>query len=135
VRPHRPPHTASRFDSSNVVIYVECFAGAFVRSVYRWNGVCSANGKFGLYAPDRGGLELLDLKTGLTVHCLIPRVAEGVFSTISLFTGSDQHVVYYHSGRRSIRVFRVSDGRQIADYKVSFIYLPFKLCVLKQFLF
>lgn len=89
-----------------------------MRSIARWNGVHSANGRYGLYAPDRGGLELLDLKTAATVQCLIPRIAEGVFSTISLFTGNDTHVVYYHSGRRSIRVFRVSDGKQIADYKV-----------------
>lgn len=88
-----------------------------VRSVLRWNGVSSSSGSLGLYAPDRGGLELLDLKTGSTVRTLIPRVAEGVFSTISLFTADDRHVVYYHSGRRSIRVFRVSDGKQIADYK------------------
>jgi NACHT domain- and WD repeat-containing protein len=96
----------------------ELIAGTFVRAIHRWNGVCSANGQLGLYAPDRGGLEVLDLKTGNTVHCLIPRIAEGVFSTISLFTGNDMHVVYYHSGRRSIRVFRVTDGKQIADYKV-----------------
>ena len=35
-----------------------------VRSVMKWNGVCTHNGKFGLYAPNRGGLELLELKTG-----------------------------------------------------------------------
>lgn len=101
------------------------FSGAFVRSINRWNGVCSANGQLGLYAPDRGGLEVLDLKTGMTVHCLIPRIAEGVFSTISLFTGDDNYVVYYHSGRRSIRVFRVIDGKQIADYKVKTIRYVF----------
>lgn len=88
-----------------------------VRSLMRWNGVSSSTGTVGLYAPDRGGLELLDLKTGSTVRTLIPRVAEGVFGSISLFTADDRHVVYYHSGRRSIRVFRVDDGRQIADYK------------------
>ena len=89
----------------------------FVRSVRKWNGVCSCNGKYGLYAPNRGGLELLELKTGKTVHTLIPRVAEGVFSVSTMFMKNDQHVVYYHSGRRSIRVFRVCDGQQIADYK------------------
>ena len=34
-----------------------------------------------------------------------------------LVTRNDQHVIYYHSGHRSIRVFRVSDGKQIADYR------------------
>ena len=84
----------------------------------RWNGVCSADGRYGLCAPDRGGLELLDLKTGLTAKCFIPRVAEGVFNSICLFTGNDRHVVYFHSRHLSLRVFRVADGTQIAEYKV-----------------
>ena len=88
-----------------------------VRSVSRWNGTCTRDGKYGLYAPTRGGLELLDLKTGKTVHTLIPRIAEGVFSVQTLFTNNDVHAVYYHSGHRSVRVFRVADGVQIADYK------------------
>ena len=91
---------------------------SFVRAVRKWNGVCSHNGKYGLFAPNRGGLELLDLKTGKTVHTLIPRVAEGVFNVSTMFMKNDQHVIYYHSGRRSIRVFRVSNGEQIADYKM-----------------
>lgn len=91
---------------------------SFVRGVRKWNGVCSHNGKYGLYAPNRGGLELLELKTGKVVHTLIPRVAEGVFNVSTMFMKNDQHVVYYHSGRRSIRVFRVSDGEKIADYKM-----------------
>jgi WD40 repeat protein len=90
---------------------------SFVRSVAKWNGVCTSNGKYGLYAPNRGGMEMLELKTGKVVHTLIPKVAEGVHSTYTLFTKNDQHVIYYHSGRRSIRVFRVTDGRQIADYQ------------------
>ena len=88
-----------------------------VRSILKWNGECTHNGKFGLYAPNRGGLEIIELKHGKTVHTLIPRVAEGVFNVSCFFTKSDQHVVYYHSGHRSIRVFRVLDGRKIADFK------------------
>lgn len=89
----------------------------------RWNGVYSTDGELGLCAPERGGLELLDLKTGIAVHCLIPRVAEGVFSSISLFANNDKHVIYYHSRHLSIRVFRISDGKQIAEYKVSLCLL------------
>ena len=74
--------------------------------VHRWNGVCTSNGKYGLYAPARGGLELINLKTGSTLHVLIPRVAEGVFSVDTQFTRNDLHVIYYHSGHKSIRVFR-----------------------------
>lgn len=87
------------------------------RSVNRWNGMAMKNGKFGLYAPNRGGLELLELRTGKTVRTFIPRVAEGVFSIDVLFTQNDRHVVYYHSGHRTLRVFRVSDGKMIANFK------------------
>lgn len=90
---------------------------SFVKTVPKWNGVCTSTGRYGLFAPNRGGLELLDLKNGKVKHTLIPKVAEGVFTNITLFTCNDQHVVYYHSGHRSIRVFRVSDGKQIADYR------------------
>ena len=90
---------------------------SFIRAVMKWQGVCTHNGKYGLYAPNRGGLELLEIKTGKIHHTLIPKVAEGVFSVKCLVTRNDQHVIYYHNGHRSIRVFRVSDGRQIADYR------------------
>ena len=92
---------------------------SFVKSVLKWNGVCTSTGRYGLYAPNRGGLELLDLKNGKVKHTLIPRIAEGVFTNLTLFTCNDQHVVYYHSGHRSIRVFRVSDGKQIADFRAN----------------
>ncbi|KAL3831256.1 hypothetical protein ACJMK2_023030 [Sinanodonta woodiana] len=88
-----------------------------VRSVMRWNGMATKTGKQGLYAPTRGGLELLDLKNGKTVKILIPRVAEGVFNIDVMFTPNDRHVLYYHSGHRTLRVFRISDGKLIATYK------------------
>ena len=89
----------------------------FVRSIKKWNGQCTQNGRLGLYAPNRGGLELLDLKTGRVDKTLIPRIAEGIFNVNVIFTKNDQNVIYYHSGHRSIRVFRVSDGKKIADFK------------------
>lgn len=88
-----------------------------VRSVNRWNGMSMQNGKHGLYAPNRGGLELLELKNGRTVRTFIPRVAEGVFRIEVMFTKNDHHVVYYHSGHRTIRVFRVEDGVRVANFK------------------
>lgn len=66
----------------------------------------SRDGRYGLYAPARGGLELLELRHGTSVRTLIPRVAEGVFSVICLFTRTDEYVLYYHGGRKTIRVFR-----------------------------
>ena len=46
-------------------------------------------------------------------------MAEGVFSVKVFFTDNDKHVVYYHSGHRTIRLFRVSDGKMLANYKAS----------------
>lgn len=113
--PH-DPHQVALIDSDKGNLW-DIKKKSFVRSITRWNGVCSSNGKLGLYAPNRGGLELLELKKGNTSKVLIPRIAEGVHSISTLFTSNDLHVAYYHSGRRSIRVFRVKDGKQIADYK------------------
>ncbi|XP_069163973.1 NACHT and WD repeat domain-containing protein 2 [Procambarus clarkii] len=90
----------------------------FVRSIAKWGGKVSKDGRFGLYAPARGGLELLELRHGTSVRTLIPRVAEGVFSVICLFTRTDEYVLYYHGGRKTIRVFRVTDGKMIANYRV-----------------
>lgn len=92
---------------------------ALVRSVPRWNGQVMQDGKIGLYAPARGGLELINLKNNKTTKVLIPRVAEGVFQVTAFFTQSNKHVVYYHSRHRTVRLFRVSDGKMIANYKTS----------------
>ena len=88
-----------------------------VRSVQRWNGCVTQNGKHGLFAPSRGGLEYIELKHGKTSKTLIPRVAEGVFTIDVMFSKNDHHVVYYHSGHRTLRVFRLCDGKMIAKYK------------------
>ncbi|XP_069948531.1 NACHT and WD repeat domain-containing protein 2 [Cherax quadricarinatus] len=90
----------------------------FVRSIPKWGGKVSKDGRYGLFAPARGGLELLELRHGTSVRTLIPRVAEGVFSVICLFTRTDEYVLYYHGGRKTIRVFRVADGKMIANYRV-----------------
>ncbi|CAF0870188.1 unnamed protein product [Adineta ricciae] len=83
----------------------------------KWGGQISADGKFGLFAPTRGGLEIFDFRNGKVVRTLIGKVAEGVFDVITFFTPTNQHVIYYNKGKRTIRVFRSIDGRQIADMK------------------
>ncbi|XP_026317171.1 NACHT and WD repeat domain-containing protein 2 [Hyposmocoma kahamanoa] len=88
-----------------------------IRFVPRWNGSCTRDGKIGLCAPTRGGLELIELKRGTTVQPLISRAAEGVFSIITMFSSTDQNVFYYHSGRKTLRVFRTIDGKAIAEYR------------------
>ena len=81
-------------------------------------GCCSKNGHYGLFAPSRGGLDLLELKHGTVLKTLIPKVAEGIFNVICQFTETDEYVLYYHGGHKTLRVFRVSDGDMIANYKV-----------------
>ncbi|XP_068157619.1 LOW QUALITY PROTEIN: NACHT and WD repeat domain-containing protein 2 [Drosophila tropicalis] len=89
-----------------------------VRSIAKWGGSITRDGKCGLYAPTRGGLEMLELRKGTTVKTFIPKVAEGVFSVICIFTENDEYVAYYHSGRKTIRVFRTVDTEMIANYKL-----------------
>ncbi|XP_064214500.1 NACHT and WD repeat domain-containing protein 2 isoform X2 [Tribolium castaneum] len=89
-----------------------------LRSVPKWGGSVTKDGKYGLYAPSRGGLELLELKKGQTVRTFIPKVAEGVFTIICLFNKTDEYVLYYHSGRKTLRVFRTLDATMVANYRV-----------------
>ncbi|CAH1118502.1 unnamed protein product [Phaedon cochleariae] len=89
-----------------------------IRSVPKWGGCITKDGKHGLYAPSRGGLELIELKKGQTVKTFIPKVAEGVFSIICLFNKTDEYVLYYHSGKKTLRVFRTNDAEMIANYRV-----------------
>ena len=92
---------------------------SLVRSVFKWSGQCSKDGQLGLTDPSMGGLDVISLKTGMTIHTLVPRSAEGLHpDNKSDFTPSNDHVYFYHSGKQSIRLFRLSDGCKIADYKV-----------------
>ena len=88
-----------------------------MRSIKNWNGKFTSDDRYGLYAPTKGGLELLDLKNGSRVKVFIPKVFDGVFDVDTLITGNDKHLIYYHTGKRTIRVYRISDCKQIADYK------------------
>jgi len=36
---------------------------------------------------------------------------------LAFFTPTNEHVIYYNKGKRTIRVFRSIDGRQIADMR------------------
>ncbi|XP_045465419.1 NACHT and WD repeat domain-containing protein 2 [Harmonia axyridis] len=90
----------------------------YLRSIPKWGGMVTKDGKYGLYAPQRGGLELLELKKGQSVKTYIPRVAEGVFSIICQFNKTDEYVLYYHNGRKTLRVFRTSDTEMVANYRV-----------------
>ncbi|KAL2749964.1 NACHT and WD repeat domain-containing protein 2 [Vespula maculifrons] len=90
----------------------------FIRIIPKWSGNISKDGKYTLYAPSRGGLELIELKKGTSVKTYISKVAEGVFTVISMFNRTDEYVLYYHSGRKTIRVFRSSDCEMIANYRV-----------------
>ena len=90
-----------------------------VRTVPCWDGSFTSDGKYGLYAPASGGMDILDLRSGQVVRTLIPKIAEGIFDVIAMFTRTNEYVLYYHSGRKTIRLFRRKDGVQIANYRVS----------------
>lgn len=113
---HKNTHWLAIIDSEKGTI-MNCRDKRFVRSIKNWNGRVTRDDKYGLFAPTRGGLEFLNLKSGSRVKVFIPKVAEGVFDVDTLITGDDMYIVYYHSGKRTIRVYRISDGKKIADYK------------------
>ena len=102
----------------------------YVRAIPVWGGACSSDGRYGtyfkiswlfiklllkniffylnlflgLYAPSRGGLDILDLRHGGTVlRTLIPKIAEGIFTVICKFNATNEYVLYYHSGRKTLR--------------------------------
>lgn len=64
-------------------------------------------------------IKLLNLyELGMTIKTFIPKVAEGVFTVMCMFTDNDEYVLYYHSGKKTLRVFRTSDAQMIANYKM-----------------
>lgn len=88
-----------------------------LRILPHWNGECTIDGHLGLHAPMRGGLELLEMKKGNSVRRLIPRAIEGVNDIRAVFTADSRHVLYYHSGQGTLRIFRTTDGQEIACFR------------------
>ncbi len=41
------------------------------RSIPQWGGSCSKDGRYGIYAPSRGGLDILDLRHGTVMRTLV----------------------------------------------------------------
>ena len=95
------------------------------------------DGRYGLYAPATGGMDMLDLRTGKVCKTLIPKISEGVyflnsfkpyakyiipvlgiFDVMAVFNATNEYVLYYHSGRKTIRAFRRKDGTMIANFRV-----------------
>lgn len=62
--PHKPTQIGVVGSEKGCIIDIKTKRN--VRSIPKWNGSCTRDGKFGLYAPSRGGLELLELRKGST---------------------------------------------------------------------
>lgn len=114
--PHKPNQIGVIGGEKGSIIDIK--SKRHIRSVSKWNGSCTKEGKYGLFAPSRGGLELIELRKGQTMKIFIPKVAEGVFTVICMFTEGDEYVLYYHSGRKTLRVFRTSSTDMIANYRM-----------------
>lgn len=114
--PHKPTQIGVVGNEKGTIIDIK--TKRHIRSILKWNGSFTHDGKFGLFAPNRGGLELLELRKGVTVKTFIPKVAEGVFTVICMFTEGDEYVLYYHSGKKTLRVFRTSNTSMIANYRM-----------------
>jgi WD40 repeat protein len=98
---------------------MDIYTQRILNKICRWNGQSTSDGTYGLFAPSRGGLELIDLRYGSTVKVLLPQTSEGVLSVVTSFTATDEYVYYYHSAKKIIRLIRLEDGKVIANYKVS----------------
>uniref|UniRef100_A0AC35UEM1 NACHT domain-containing protein n=1 Tax=Rhabditophanes sp. KR3021 TaxID=114890 RepID=A0AC35UEM1_9BILA len=88
-----------------------------VRNLSLFSNICSSDGKLGLFSPSRGGLSVIDMKTGNVIRTLIGTVMEGVNDVSAYFTTTGQHVLYYHTGKQTLRCFRVADGKEIGTLK------------------
>ncbi|XP_065565326.1 NACHT and WD repeat domain-containing protein 2-like isoform X3 [Artemia franciscana] len=115
--PNKPSHVAV-LELERGTIY-DVKSKRHVKTIHRWSGKISKCGHFGLQAPSRGGLDLLEMRHGHVIRNLIHRTAEGVFTNVTLFSRDDKYVLYYHSGKKTLRMFRVKDGEQIANYRLS----------------
>jgi WD40 repeat protein len=60
---HKNPHYIALIDADKGNL-INVKDKKFVRSIAKWNGRATKDDKFGLYAPTRGGMEVLDLKNG-----------------------------------------------------------------------
>uniref|UniRef100_A0A914D322 NWD2 C-terminal beta-propeller domain-containing protein n=1 Tax=Acrobeloides nanus TaxID=290746 RepID=A0A914D322_9BILA len=84
----------------------------YLRSLPNFSGIVANDGKIGIHSPNKGGLHIVDMKTGANVKTLIGYVAEGVNDVQAEFTPNGKHILYYHNGHQTLRLFRVSDGGQ-----------------------
>lgn len=87
-----------------------------LRSVSPFSGPCSSDGKFGLHAAPKGGLEILDMRKSHVIKVLIPKTFEGVYDIRAEFSPCDRYILYYHSGQRVLKIFRTADGTMIGRF-------------------
>ena len=73
----------------------------WIKTIQSWTGVTTKDGRWGLSAPSRGGLDLLDMKLdGEIARNFLPRRVQGVFTIHALFNKersisiSDDPVIY-----------------------------------------
>ena len=91
--------------------------GRHLRCLPRYTGPATQCGGWGLAAPPRGGLELLDLRAEPGPgRILLSRPAQGVFTVRAAFTPSDRYILYWSSARAAITLWRRLDCQQLAHY-------------------
>lgn len=98
---------------------MNCTDKKFMRSVQYWSGQQTKDRTLGLGAPGKGGLYLVDLNTTHVLATFIEPSNEGVFKAEAGFSECESYVWYYHSGRRTIRLFRLADATLAANYALS----------------
>ena len=87
----------------------------FVQAITSWTGIQNKDGKLGIIATQNGLLQVIELSTNKIKHTLInPDLKQ--FDVIAMFSENDKYVIHYCTGRRTIRLYTVSDGRKVAEF-------------------
>ena len=59
----------------------------WTRTLASWTGVTTRDGRWGLSAPTRGGLDLIDMNLdGEVARTFLPRMAMGIFTVKAMFS-------------------------------------------------
>ena len=73
----------------------------WTRTLASWTGVTTRDGRWGLSAPTRGGLDLIDMNLdGEVARTFLPRMAMGIFTVKAMF--SKVIMITQHTSQQSL---------------------------------
>ena len=118
---HLPEFNGEISPDGKLGLHAPVRGGLFVSKVItsrinflKWNKILVFIRKFSSYHEDSETiisaglkatkkLQIIDMKTAGRIRTLIGNVTEGVNDVVANFTTNGQHVLYYHSGHKTLR--------------------------------